>query len=104
MGHTAEYAVNGFVALEVARRFKPDVVLLDVGLPGADGFEVCKQIRRDPELMQAKIVMATAYNSPEFRERGRHAGCDDYLIKPLGIEELVRLFGDATPSGQNRKP
>ena len=98
MGHTVEYALNGFVALEVARRFKPDFVLLDIGLPGVDGFDVCRQIRRDPELMNAKIVVVTAYDSENFRELGRKAGCDHYFVKPLAMDELTRLFGDLTAS------
>lgn len=92
MGHAAEYAMNGFVALDVARRFKPDMVFLDVGLPGADGFEVCRQIRRDPELMNVKIAMLTAYDTPEFRRRGTEAGCNMYLVKPLDPKELDRLL------------
>jgi len=94
LGHTVEYAVNGFVALEVARRFKPDIVFLDVGLPGVDGFDVCRQIRRDPELMSTKIAMLTAYDSPRMREMGREAGCDFYFIKPLDPKRLSELVGD----------
>jgi DNA-binding response OmpR family regulator len=94
MGHTVEYALNGFVALEVARRFKPDFVLLDVGLPGVDGFDVCRQIRRDPELMNVKVVIVTAYDSANFRELGEKAGCDHYFVKPLSVKELTRLLGD----------
>lgn len=95
LGHTVEYAVNGFVALEVARRFKPDFVLLDVGLPGEDGFSVCRQLRRDPELMNTKIIMLTAYDSANMRDLGRQAGCDAYYVKPLDPAELTTLLGDA---------
>lgn len=94
LGHTAEYALNGFVALEVARRFKPDWVLLDIGLPGVDGFEVCRQLRRDPELMNAKVAMVTAYDQPTYRERAQQAGCDFYYVKPMEPQELAKLFGD----------
>lgn len=94
LGHTVEYAVNGFVALEVARRFKPDIVFLDVGLPGVDGFDVCRQLRRDPELMNTRIAMLTAYDSPRMREMGHEAGCDFYFIKPLDPKRLTELVGD----------
>ena len=94
LGHTAEYAVNGYVALDVARRFKPDFVFLDIGLPGVDGFDVCRQIRGDPELMEAKIAMLTAYDTPRFRELAVEAGCDDYFVKPLDPAELARILGE----------
>lgn len=94
LGHTVDYALNGFVALESARRFKPDFVFLDIGLPGTDGIDVCRQFRRDPELMQVKIAILTAYDSVRFRELARQAGCDHYFVKPLDPEELSRLFGD----------
>ena len=96
LGHTAEYALNGYVALDVARRFKPDFVFLDIGLPGVDGFDVCRQLRRDPELMNAKIAMLTAYDSSRFRELANEAGCDDYYVKPLDPADLGRILGDSS--------
>jgi DNA-binding response OmpR family regulator len=98
LGHTAEYALNGYVALDVARRFKPDLVFLDIGLPGVDGFDVCRQIRRDAELMDTKIAMLTAYDTSRFRELAKEAGCDDYFVKPLDPRELGRLLGDLSPA------
>jgi len=56
MGHTVEYAINGYVGLEVARRFHPDFVLLDLGLPGIDGFEVCRRMKRDQQLRTARVI------------------------------------------------
>jgi two-component system CheB/CheR fusion protein len=56
LGHIAEYALNGYAALEVALRFKPDFVLVDIGLPGVDGFDICRQLRRDPELMNVRLT------------------------------------------------
>jgi CheY-like chemotaxis protein len=56
LGHIAEYALNGYAALEVARRFKPDFVLVDIGLHGVDGFDICRQLRRDPELMNVRLT------------------------------------------------
>lgn len=100
LGHAAEYAVNGYVALDVARRFKPDVVFLDIGLPGSDGFDVCRQIRRDPELTNTKVAMLTAYDTPRFRELAKGSGCDDYYVKPLDPAELARILGDlGAPKG-----
>ena len=98
LGHAAEYALNGYVALDVARRFKPDFVFLDIGLPGVDGFDLCRQIRRDPELTNTKIAMLTAYDTSRFRDLAREAGCDDYFVKPLDPAELPRILGDLSPA------
>ena len=94
LGHAVDYAINGYVALEVARRFRPDVVLLDIGLPGANGFEVCRQIKSDPELGAVRVIALTAYTEPEYRERAKAAGFDDYFVKPLDPKRLTALFGD----------
>lgn len=94
LGHAVDYGINGYVALEIARRFRPDVVLLDIGLPGANGFEVCRQIKSDPELGGARVIALTAYSEPEYRERAKAAGFDDYFVKPLDPKRLTALFGD----------
>lgn len=101
LGHAVDYALNGFVALETARRFKPDFVFLDIGLPGVDGLDVCRQFRRDPELMSAKVAILTAYDSDKLRGLAQEAGCDHYFIKPLDPVELTRLFGDLSTSSKN---
>lgn len=94
MGHTVDYAINGYVALDVIRRFRPDFVLLDLGLPGMDGFQVCEQIKSDPELRGIQILALTAYSDPESRQRAKRVGFDGYHVKPLGLDTLGALFGD----------
>jgi CheY-like chemotaxis protein len=93
MGHTVEYAINGYVGLEVARRFRPDVVLLDIGLPGLDGYEVCSGIKSDPELRQTRIVVVTAFAQDEYRVRSMAAGCELHLVKPVPIWVLEEVLG-----------
>jgi CheY-like chemotaxis protein len=93
MGHTVEYAINGYVALDVARRFRPDFVLLDLGLPGIDGFEVCRQIKRDPDLQDCRVVALTAFSQDEYRQRARAVGCELYLVKPVDTKVLEDLLG-----------
>jgi CheY-like chemotaxis protein len=93
MGHTVEYAINGYVALDVARRFRPDIVLLDLGLPGIDGFEVCRRIKRDSQLRLARVIALTAFSQDEYRERAAQVGCELYLVKPVETKVLEELLG-----------
>ncbi|HMT14392.1 MAG TPA: PleD family two-component system response regulator [Aestuariivirga sp.] len=91
-------AMNGMDALEAVKRSKPDIVLLDVMMPGIDGIEVCKRIKADPAAQHIPVVMVTALDQPEDRVRGLEAGADDFLTKPVNdislfcrIKSLVRL-------------
>jgi two-component system, chemotaxis family, CheB/CheR fusion protein len=93
MGHIVEYAINGYVALSVARRFHPDFLLLDLGLPGMDGFEVCREIKRDPTMQGTRIIAITAFSQAEYRTRAAEAGCELYLVKPVATNVLEELLG-----------
>jgi two-component system CheB/CheR fusion protein len=93
IGHIVEWAINGYAALEVARRFKPDVVLLDLGLPGLDGFQVARLIRRDPELKEARLVALTAFGQSHCRKLAAEVGIAPYLLKPVPTQTLQDLLG-----------
>jgi two-component system CheB/CheR fusion protein len=93
MGHVVEYAINGYVALSVAERFHPDFVLLDLGLPGMDGFEVCREIKRDPTMQGTRVIAITAFSQAEYRTRAAQAGCELYLVKPVATNVLEDLLG-----------
>ncbi len=84
---TAYYEVmeadSGLKALEMARAELPDIVLLDVMMPGLDGFEVCQRLKSDPETSHIPIVMVTAMGTSEERIQGLNAGADDFLTKPI---------------------
>ena len=95
MGHTVEFAINGYVAYDAVRRFRPDAVIMDLGLPGMTGYEVAGQIRKDPELMDIKLIAFTGYSDQPYRERALAAGFDDYFVKPVDPVVLQSLFGDA---------
>ena len=93
MGHSVEYAINGYAGLEVARRFRPAFVLLDLGLPGWDGFEVCRQIKKDPELRGARVIAVTAFSQDEYVARSRAVGFELHLVKPVPVWLLEELLG-----------
>jgi CheY-like chemotaxis protein len=93
MGHVVEYAINGYAALEIAKRFHPEYVFLDLGLPGLSGIEVCKKMRADSALTGARIIAVTAYTQPEYRERAKAAGCEGYLVKPVSPEVFESVLG-----------
>jgi DNA-binding response OmpR family regulator len=85
-GYEVETVGNGQLAVETARKFTPDLVLLDIMLPGMDGFEVCKLLRRE---MNIPIIMLTARDDEIDRVVGLEVGADDYLSKPFSMRELV---------------
>jgi excisionase family DNA binding protein len=91
-----ETAANGFEGLLKVGTFRPDVLLLDLSMPGMDGFEVCRQIKRDPVIRDTKVVVMTA-QSLDAEPRAREAGADGFLSKPFAVDAvrglLTRLFG-----------
>ena len=87
-------AASGEEALRVAAGHPPDVVLLDVMMPGIDGFEVAARMKKDARLKGAVVVMLTAKDAPEDRRRGMEAGADVYFTKPFSpLELLTTLSG-----------
>ena len=93
VGCTVSLATSGEEALQLFAREQPDIVLLDVMLPGIDGFEVCRQLKDAPATRLTPIVLVTALDSQDDRIRGIDAGADDFLSKPCHAEELVARVG-----------
>jgi two-component system cell cycle response regulator len=90
--------MNGIDALDCVQRKKPDIVLLDVMMPGIDGIEVCRRIKNNPATQHIPVMMVTALDQPEDRIKGLEAGADDFLTKPVNdlalfcrVKSLVRL-------------
>jgi DNA-binding response OmpR family regulator len=79
---------SGVSAIKEARRHSPNLIVLDVVMPGMDGLETCRQLRIDPALATIPILFLTALGRPEDRVAGFRAGADDYLTKPFNLEEL----------------
>ncbi len=88
LGHTTEIAHDADAALEAARRFRPDIGVLDVGLPGTDGLTLARNLRRMPGLEQLKLIAVSGYGQAADRSRSLAAGMDEHLVKPVAIERL----------------
>ena len=93
-GHVAELAYDGEAALEVAERFSPDLILLDLGMPTIDGLETCRRLRAQAWTKNIQIVALTGLGQPEDRRRTLEAGFDDHLLKPVGFSVLQTLLRD----------
>ena len=87
-GYKVLAAGNGAEALALAQRESPDLVILDIVMPGLDGLEVCRRLRRDPALAAVPILFLTVRNDIEDRVIGLNGGADDYLVKPFDVREL----------------
>jgi putative two-component system response regulator len=87
-GYEVDTAIDGESALVAIERRAPDLILLDVGLPGLDGFEVCRRVKQAPATRLTPIVMITGLQAREHRIEGINAGADDFLAKPFDAEEL----------------
>jgi two-component system CheB/CheR fusion protein len=92
LGYHIAVADTGPRALEVARRVRPDVVLLDIGLPGLDGFEVARQIKRE-QGDSVRIIAVSAYGSDNDRRQSLEAGCELHLVKPADPRFIESLLG-----------
>jgi PAS domain S-box-containing protein len=90
-GHSVETAHDGLEAVELAIKHRPEVVLLDIGLPHLDGYAACRRMR-SAGLRDTKIFALTGYGQPEDRQQSQAAGCDAHLVKPLDMGELRRLL------------
>jgi two-component system, sensor histidine kinase len=90
LGHEVHEACDGASGIEEARRVRPDAALIDIGLPGIDGYEVARRIRA--EVPGARLVAVTGYGQPEDRERALAAGFDVHLVKPVDLDQLQRLL------------
>jgi PAS domain S-box-containing protein len=96
--HRVEVAYSGPEGLQKARRFGPDVVFCDIGLPGMDGYEVARRSRSDDALRSAYLVALSGYAQPEDQQRATEAGFDAHMAKPPAMERIADVLG-ALPSG-----
>jgi CheY-like chemotaxis protein len=91
-GHTSRTAHSGPDGIQAANEFRPDVILLDIGLPGMYGFDVARTLRANAAFRDATIVALTGWGSEEDRRKSREAGCDDHLTKPVDADDVKRVL------------
>lgn len=102
-GYTLEFASDGMEALEKAKAFQPDLILLDVMMPGMDGFEVCHQVRSNPLLADVPIILVTALDDRQSRLKGIESGADDFVSKPFDRLELKARVRTITRLNRSQK-
>ena len=91
-GHEVLEAGDGLAGLEILKSQRPDVAVIDVGLPGLNGYEIARRFRAEPDSDNVMLVALTGYGTPEARERSRQAGFDHHLIKPVNPEALQEIL------------
>ncbi|MFL5521843.1 MAG: ATP-binding protein [Gemmatimonadales bacterium] len=96
MGHRVRVALDGPSALRAAEDFQPEVALIDIGLPGINGYEVARRIRANPRLGDILLIAQTGWGQEEDRQRSHAAGFDEHLVKPVDLEDLTALIDRAT--------
>jgi two-component system CheB/CheR fusion protein len=92
LGQDVQVAHDGPAALEAARRQRPDVVFLDIGMPGMDGYDVARGLRRQPGLERVKLIALTGWGQEEDRQRSQEAGIEHHLVKPAELEILKAIL------------
>jgi PAS domain S-box-containing protein len=98
-GHEVEAVHDGFAALHRAAEFRPHVLVLDIGMPGLNGYDTCRRIRAEPWGRHSVIIAVTGWGTEEDRRRSREAGFDAHLVKPVDYSELQKHFAlDNIPS------
>ena len=102
-GNETYIAYNGLEAVEAAGRLKPDLVLLDIGLPKLNGYEACRRIRDQPWGKSMILVALTGWGQEEDRQRSREAGFDGHLVKPLDLDALMRVLASLRMSEDKAK-
>ena len=101
-GHRVYQAADGNAGVRALAELRPDVAVIDIGLPGLDGYEVASAVRRDPECQKMVLVALSGLEQPDSLRRAREAGFDEYLAKPVAPERLVRLI-DAARAARSKR-
>ena len=92
MGHEVQFAINGMAALDVARSFRPDIVILDIGLPDFEGDHIARQLRYEPGLEHTQLIAISGLPQEHLEEKARRAGCGEFYRKPIEPSLLEALL------------
>ena len=98
MGNDTRTAHDGLAAVEAAGEFRPDIILLDIGLPKLNGYEACRRIREQPWSKGMVIVALTGWGQDEDRRRSAEAGFNHHMVKPVEVDALEKVL--ATPNAR----
>ena len=108
LGAEMRFAEDGLIGLEAARTAVPDAIILDIGLPGLDGWEVLAQLRSHPSTLAIRVLVLTAHAQPEMADRAAAGGADAFMTKPfrpndlrLSVEALLADVTTAMPAGRS---
>jgi CheY-like chemotaxis protein len=94
-GHEVHEASDGLSAIETGSAVKPEIALVDIGLPGVDGYEVARALRANPDGRRPVLIAVTGYGQPDDKQRATEAGFDAHITKPIDHERLERLIHEA---------
>lgn len=94
MGHEVEFAINGFAAIDVARKYRPDIVILDLGLPDFKGEHLATQLKYEPGLESTRIIAMSGLPQENLEARARAAGCSEFHRKPIDPMKLEEILAD----------
>ena len=92
LGHTAVVAFDGKSAIALAKTFRPYVVLLDIGLPGMNGYEICQAMQQEPLLKNTVFIAQTGWGQKEHKQHAKEAGFHHHLVKPINIDMLKHIL------------
>ena len=101
-GHEVLEVYRGDAVLELAASFHPDVLILDIGMPGLTGFEIAHALNRELRNACPMLIAVTAWSQPAARAMGKLSGFDHYLTKPCSTDELLEILASLSISGQQR--
>ncbi len=97
LGADYKLAHSGDEALQIAAEYIPNLVLLDIGLPGMSGYEVCKKMREMPQLADTVLVAQTGWGEEQHRRASKEAGFDHHMVKPVSLDKLQELLAGIKP-------
>ena len=103
-GHTVSVSLGARSALRVLSEVIPDVVFVDMNMPGVDGLEICRYLRRDPLTATIPIVVISANSEQGYKDAAAAAGANDYVVKPAMIEDLDRVLAHVVIPEKQQKP